>query len=159
MQVNQELSLDELCELIKSLDSERSSTMENAAAVMRELINERMTPEEERAWVTWWAQHPEDTKQMKALRDAAASLMKELQALADSGTDPDSPEAQAIESRHQALLLQFGLAERMARLLDWNAALTEKWTSLGPEVRRRDVFASQGFGRTALDFLLAARRR
>ena len=50
--------------------------MENAAAVMRRLINERITPEEERAWVTWWAQHPEDVTKEKALRGWLRNVVK-----------------------------------------------------------------------------------
>jgi hypothetical protein len=90
LEVCQELSLDELCELIKSSDNERSSTIENVAAVMRELINERITPEEERAWVTWWAQHSDDAAKEKALREDALSLLKEVQVLAENGADPAS---------------------------------------------------------------------
>ena len=157
LEVCQELSLDELCELIKSSDNERSSTMENVATMMRELINERITPEEERAWVTWWAQHPEDVTNEKALREDARGLLTEVQALAESGANPESPEAQQLVDRHRALLLRHDVARRRVRLLEWNAPLTRKWMSFGAEARYRDLIGSLGFGRTALEFLRDAR--
>ena len=157
LEVCQELSLDELCELVKSLDNERSSTMENAEAMMRELINERITPEEERAWVTWWAQHPEDVTKEKALREDARRLLTEVQALAESGANPESPQAQQLVDRHQALLQKHSVAERRVRLLEWNAPLTRKWMSFGAEARYRDLIGSLGFSRVALEFLRDAR--
>jgi DNA-binding transcriptional MerR regulator len=158
LEVCQELSLDELCELIKSSDNERSSTMADAAAVMRELINERITPEEERAWVTWWAQHPDDAAKEKALRADVLSLLKEVQVLAESGADPGSPEAQQLVDRHRAMLLKHDVAERRVRLLEWNAALTKKWLTFEAEARYRDLIGSLGFSRGALEFLRDARR-
>ena len=44
------LSVEELCELM------RSTEMSNMQAVMRELINQHITPEQEREWLTYWAQ-------------------------------------------------------------------------------------------------------
>jgi DNA-binding transcriptional MerR regulator len=158
LQGSQELSLDELCELVKSLDGARSTTMQNAAAVMRDLINERITPEEERAWLTWWAQHPEDAKKVTALKEEILALLQDVQALAENGADPTSPEAQRLVDRHRALLLEYGLAERGVRLLEWNAPVTEKWMSVGAEARVRDLLGSFGFSRAALEFLRDARR-
>ena len=132
--------------------------MENATAVMRELINERITPEEERAWVTWWAQHPEDVTKEKALREEVLPLLKEVQALAESGADPASSEAQRLVDWHRALLLKNGVAERRVRLLEWNTPLTKKWMSFGAEARYRDLIGSHGFSRVALEFLRDARR-
>lgn len=132
--------------------------MENAATVMRELINERITPDEERAWVTWWAQHPDDAAEETALRDEARALLKDVQALAESGADPASSEAQRLVDRHRALLLKHGVAERRVRLLEWNAPLTKKWLTFGAEARYRDLIGSLGFGRAALEFLRDARR-
>ena len=56
--------------------------MQDAAAVMRDLIDERITPEEEQAWITSWAQHPEDGEQLTALREEVSALLKDAQALA-----------------------------------------------------------------------------
>src|SRR5690242_19293132 len=44
------LSIEELCELT------RSTEMTNIQAVMREMINQHITPEQEREWLTYWAQ-------------------------------------------------------------------------------------------------------
>src|ERR1700722_8273332 len=46
LRTQQALSVDELCELIKRLESHRSPAMSNFATVWRDLINENTTPEE-----------------------------------------------------------------------------------------------------------------
>ena len=56
--------------------------MRDAAAVMRDLVNEPITPEEQRAWMTWWSQHPEDAKKLMALREAVLTLLEDAQLLA-----------------------------------------------------------------------------
>jgi hypothetical protein len=44
---------------------------------LRELINEHITPEEERVWMTWWAERPEDTAEMQAFIKEQELLMTE----------------------------------------------------------------------------------
>jgi hypothetical protein len=53
LQCRHDLSIDDLCSLIRTLDEGGSMSMQNAASIMRELINELITPDEERAWITW----------------------------------------------------------------------------------------------------------
>ena len=76
------LSLDELCELIQSPDSEGSPTMPDATAVILRFLNERTAPEEERAWLAWRAQYPEDAKELATLRQEALALLREARTLA-----------------------------------------------------------------------------
>ncbi len=48
----QRLSIEELCNLVRSME------MSNHQETTRELINETIRPEEERAAMTWWAARP-----------------------------------------------------------------------------------------------------
>ncbi|HEU4619934.1 MAG TPA: MerR family transcriptional regulator [Gammaproteobacteria bacterium] len=147
LQLNEELSLDELCDLIKSAETARSTDMrKNPAFVLRDLINELITPEEERAWSTWWAKHPEEVEKTKAFAEGQRDLFRKLQRLADRGADPASPEVQALVDMHNALLLQCGVYERTARLLEWNATVTAKWMGLRAEAEARSFPGIAGEG-------------
>ena len=59
------LSIDELCELL------RNTEMSNLQAITREMINQHITPEQERDWLTYWAQRPADAAAGQALQAAA----------------------------------------------------------------------------------------
>lgn len=56
--------------------------MRHAAAVMRDLVNKPITPEEKRAWMTLRSQHPEDAKQLLALREEILTLLEDALLLA-----------------------------------------------------------------------------
>lgn len=56
--------------------------MQDATAVIRHFLNERTALEEERAWLAWRAQHPEDAKEWIALRQEAWALLREARTLA-----------------------------------------------------------------------------
>ena len=60
------LSLDSLCNLTRSMEMENPQSPHTLFPVVRELINENLTPEEERAVMTWVAARPPDD--LKALR-------------------------------------------------------------------------------------------
>ena len=66
LQTRQKLSLRELCELVRSLDAARKSITQSSAFVVRGLMKELLTPEEQHAWDTWWATHPKDAAQNAA---------------------------------------------------------------------------------------------
>jgi|ERR1700679_95637 DNA-binding transcriptional MerR regulator len=164
LQSRQDLSIEDLCSLIKTLDESRSIGMQNATSLMRDIINEIITPEEERAWITWWTKHPKDATATKAFDEEQTSLFLQVQALADRGVHPASPEAQSLIEEHDAILLRHGVWERTVRLLEWNSVVTSKFYSLGAEARSRqakhpsDSSAPATLTQSAADFLAAARK-
>jgi hypothetical protein len=137
LQSRQALAVDEPCDLISGVETNRSLAMSGGSAVLRELINEHVTPDQERAWYAWWALHPEDTAENKAFTKAQSLLFAELQHVMQAGEDPSSPEAQKLVERHNGLLRTHGVRERAVRLLAWNSSVTRKWFGIGAKARDR----------------------
>lgn len=137
LKAQQSLSIDELCELIKRLETRRDVDMRQAAVLTRELINEIVTPEEERAWVTWWIQHPEDTTAAQEFGKAQELISAETQKLIDAGADPGSEAVQELLRRHNEILARYGVRERNRRQLAWNRDATEKWFGIGVKIGHR----------------------
>jgi hypothetical protein len=106
--------------------------MKSPSAVMRELINEHITPDEERARNTWWAEHPQDVADNKMLLDAQRVLLAEIQHLADIGADPSSSDVKRLLAQHNELLRRYKARERAARQLAWNPSVTIKWYGPAP---------------------------
>ena len=77
LRAQQELSIDELCDLIKRIEANRSVEMKSPEVVTRALINEHTTPEEERAWMTWWVEHPEDAAEARGFLEERKPLVEE----------------------------------------------------------------------------------
>jgi hypothetical protein len=110
--------------------------MKDAAVLTRELINEMITPEEERAWMTWWAEHPQDKAQLDIFVREQSALMDEAAQLLERGEDPGSPATQELVRRHNELLLRCNVRERNRCLRAWNATATEKWVGVGVRLSR-----------------------
>lgn len=153
LRAQESLSLEELCELIKRLEANRSTDMNDAAALTRRLINEMVTPEEERAWHNWWAEHPEDKSQFDAFICDQQALTRQARQLFEAGADPGSPEVQALVKRHSELLLQYKVRERNQRLRAWNPTVTGKWVGVGVRL------AQSKNGERYSDFWAAASRQ
>jgi DNA-binding transcriptional MerR regulator len=120
------LALDELCNLTRSME------MGNHHAITRELINERISPNEERAYLTWMAARPSD--EIEALREYSAAvrgLFRSLQELREKGCEPADPEAQSLMAEWNALAVRYGLRQHMATLIEWNPEVAEKWLQVG----------------------------
>jgi len=128
------LSLEELCDLTRSME------MGNQHAITRELINERITPEEERAVLTWMTTRSAD--EMKAMQEygvAVRTLFRSLQDLREKQIDPAAPEAQALIVKWNELALRCGLRNFMAMLLEWNPAVAQKWLDVGERALSRSM--------------------
>jgi len=120
------LALEELCNLTRSME------MGNHQAIVRELINEQITPQEERAYMTWMAARPPD--EIKALQEYGATtrpLFRSLQGLREKGIEPAAPEAQALITEWNTLAVRYGLRQFMTTLLEWNPAVAQKWLQVG----------------------------
>ena len=122
----QPLTLEELCDLTRSME------MENHHAITRELINEHVTPQEERAYMTWAAARPRDeVKAMQEYGAAVRTVFRSLQSLREKEVEASAPEAQALIHEWNALAVRYGLREFMATLLEWNPAVAQKWLRVG----------------------------
>jgi DNA-binding transcriptional MerR regulator len=137
---NQTPSLGELCELVKGLEENRSPDMQNPHAVIREIMNESMSADEERSLHTWWAQHPGDLAQAREHVAAIKPINEAADRLAEQQADPASPEAQALVKRQSELMTLYGTRERMLRQLEWNPAIAFKLYGMGAKLvaRRRE---------------------
>ena len=73
--------------------------MRKSTATVRDLIDELITPDEQRPWNAWWTQHPADLAETNAFTDAQSVLFSEMQRLADQG---------AADSMTPALIVMSG---------------------------------------------------
>jgi DNA-binding transcriptional MerR regulator len=129
------LSLDNLCNLTRSMEMENQHA---TLQVVRELINEAITPEEERAVMTWLAARPLD--EMKAIAEArppVRDLLRSLQDLREKKVDPAAPEAQALIVRENELTVRYGLRNFAAALFEWNAPIAQKWLQMSERLMPR----------------------
>ena len=153
LRTQQSPSIAELCELIKGLENNRSVDMKSAATLTRQLINENITPEEERAWLTWLAEHPEEMASIQEYSKKQEVLTTEARQLMEQGVEPSSEAMQAILRRQNELLARYGMRERNRKLRAWNSNAIEKWFSVGVKVRR---LADEGRGMQLMDYWAAA---
>ena len=120
-----QLSLENLCNLTRSME------MENQYAHLqtyRAMLNETITPDEERAVVTWIASRPpDDMKTMSESVPAARALRGDMRELLQNNADPAAAEAQALLVRENEISLRHGLRKFAAAMYEWNGPLAEKW--------------------------------
>jgi DNA-binding transcriptional MerR regulator len=131
------LALDELCNLTRSME------MGNHHTIARELINEDISPDEERAYMTWMAARPPD--EIKAMREYGAAvrvLFRSLQSLRDRKCEPSTPEAQSLITEWNALAVRHGLRRHMATLIEWNPVVAQKWLQVGERALSRSLAAA-----------------
>jgi DNA-binding transcriptional MerR regulator len=128
------LSIEELCELM------RTTEMSNVQAVMRELINQHITPEQEREWLTYWAQRaPEETLSSEEQRAAFKQIARDFLELMRRGAAPDSDAVQAVTERSVEIWLRSNLRQRQLDQLAWNPEVTRAWFSLAGKLLTRSV--------------------
>ena len=147
------LSIDELCELLRNAD------MSNLQSITRELINQHLTPEQEREWYTYWAQRPTEAAEGKALQAGGRPIYEEFLALMRQGAAPESPKAQALVQCSHSHWLKGGMRERQLEQLAWNADVTRAWFALGGKLMARSVVPDDAEEAEKLRvYILAARR-
>ena len=132
------LSLEELCNLTRSME------MGNQHAIARELINEQITPEEERAYMTWMGARP--AGEIKAMQEYGAEmrvLFRSLQDLRERTVSPADPAAQALIVQWNQLAVRYGLRQFMTTLLEWNPAVAQKWLQVGERALSRSMASQQ----------------
>jgi DNA-binding transcriptional MerR regulator len=122
----QALSIEDLCELIRSIE------MSDVHRVTRALLNEALTPEEERAWSTYYAALPaEEMALHREHAEMSRIITRELLGLMNAGADPGSDEVQALIERSNDLNTRCRFREGYVARLQWNAPLTRKIMALG----------------------------
>jgi DNA-binding transcriptional MerR regulator len=138
----QQLSVENLCNLTRSMEMEEKFSR---MRIFRELVNETITPDEERAVMTWIASYPLD--EMKAMSEAtpvALALRNSFRDLRQNNVDPAAPEAQALAVRDNEITLQYGLRNFTASMFEWNEALAEKWLRVGDRAAWRKESSDSG---------------
>ena len=128
------LTTEELCELV------RNTEMNNVQSVMRELINQHITPEQEREWLTYWSQRaPDEAQSSEQQRAAFRQIALEYHELMKSGAAPDSDAVQAVTDRSTRAWLDSNMRQRQLEQLDWNPDVTRAWFSLSGKLLTRSV--------------------
>jgi hypothetical protein len=120
--------------------------MENPHAffqIVREVINDNLTPEEERAVMTWVAARPSD--EVKAMRECAPAMLdlhRSFQDLREKNVGATAPEAQALVARLNELVVRSGARNHRATLFEWNTPVALKWMQFGDRLMSKRIISS-----------------
>jgi len=121
------LSLEELCSLTRSMEMGAEMDGGNKVAIVRGLINEKLTPEEERAYHTWIASRP--SEELKAVQEAGPlikALRRSVQDLQENKVDPAAPEAQALIVQMKDVSGRYSLSKFQNARFEWNPSIGQK---------------------------------
>jgi DNA-binding transcriptional MerR regulator len=153
LQSDSPLTVDELCQLL------RNSDMSNLQTISRELIDELVTPEQERAWISYWAERPAEAAEGRARLVAGKGIAEGFLAAMRRGDAPDSPEAQKWVRRSYDNWLKHGMRERQLEQFAWNPEVARAWSALGGKLLARSVLPDDPAEAERLQaFILEARR-
>jgi DNA-binding transcriptional MerR regulator len=120
------LSIEELGQLVRSIE------MTNVPQITRTLLNEMLTPEEERAWSTYYANlPPEEMAGHREHSEGSRAFTQELLRLMNAAADPGSAEVQVLIERSNELSTRTHFREGYLARLRWNEPLTRKLLTLG----------------------------
>jgi DNA-binding transcriptional MerR regulator len=126
------LTIDELCSLL------RSTEVNNMPSIIRELINQHITPEQEREWLTYWAKrHPKDVFDGQEEMTTFRAITQDFHALMKRGETPDSEAVQEVVERSLKAWLNSNLRQRQLEQLAWNPEVTRAWFALGGKLMAR----------------------
>jgi DNA-binding transcriptional MerR regulator len=121
------LSLEDLCNLTRSMEMGVEMTGANKMATIRGLINERLTPEEERAYHTWVPSRP--SEELQAVQEAGPvikAMRRSLQDLQERNVDPAAPEVQALIVQLKDVSGRYGLLKFQNARFEWNPSIGQK---------------------------------
>jgi len=125
----QSLSVDELCALVSGFEA--TGGQENT----REIINQLMTAEEERAWLTWYYQTQKRRGESgRRFYETYHALTRQFAVLFERGAKPDGPEAQGLVVESNALMTACGMREYALELEAWNSKVADKWRAIGDRI-------------------------
>src|SRR5689334_5154504 len=106
--------------------------MHNMQLITRELINEMLTPEEEREWMTHTAHLPKG--EMDEAREhllSARVITQALVQLMNEGAKPEDEAVQKLLVQNNQLMQRYRLRERLTARGNWNEAIAKKVHALG----------------------------
>lgn len=126
------LSLEALCSLTRSMEMGVELNGGNKMAIVRGLINERITPEEERAHLNWVATRPvEELKALQEATRATRAVARSLQDLQEKKLDPAAPEVQTLMVQLKGIGERYGIFKGQAAMFEWNPVITQKYLEVG----------------------------
>ena len=140
VQSGKPLLLEELCDLTRSMEMENHYTH---FQIFRGLINEKITPEEERTVMTWIAARPADD--MKLIQESAPAMRavhRSFSDLLEKKVDPTAPETQALVVQLNEIIVRHGIRKLRAAMFEWNIPLAQKWTQMGERALARVTSSS-----------------
>lgn len=121
------LSVEELCNLTRSMEMGTERDTGRSFATLRALINEKLTPQEERAHMTWLSSRPsEELKALQEFGPAMQAALRSLRALQEKKVDPAAPEAQALIVQLKDLGGRYGLLKMQNARFEWNPSIGQK---------------------------------
>jgi hypothetical protein len=106
--------------------------MQNLHLITRDLINEMLTPEEEREWMTYTAHLPkQELDEAREHLVSARVITLALVRLMKEGATPESEPVQKLLLQNNQLMLKYRFRERLVSRGVWNATVTQKVQALG----------------------------
>src|ERR1700691_4538080 len=132
------LSLDNLCNLTRSMEMENPHAL---FQIVRDVINDNLTPEEERAVMTCVAARPSD-EAMRECAPAMLDLHRSFQDLREKNVGATAPEAQALVARLNELVVRSGARNHRATLFEWNTPVALKWMQFGDRLMSKRIISS-----------------
>jgi DNA-binding transcriptional MerR regulator len=135
VQTQQSLSVDDICQLIRGLES-----MSDQLALIRNLLHETLAPEELQAAMAFMKQNF-DLEQVKLSIQKEAAIFRKLRQLMESGSTPESEEVQRLLVERNEVSMRHGGPERALKTIEWNRSIGVKFFSI--EARTQKKMRSQ----------------
>ncbi len=121
------LSLEALCDLTRSMEMGTATDTHHLFATVRGLINEKLTPQEERAHMNWLSSRPaEELQAAQESRPAIRAALRSLQDLKNTNVDPAAPEVQALIVQLKDVSGRYGLLKMQNARFEWNPSIGHK---------------------------------
>jgi hypothetical protein len=106
--------------------------MQNIHLITRELINEMLTPEEEREWHTHTVQLPKgELEEAREHLVSATVIMQAMVRLMNEGATPECEAVQKLLLQNNQLTVRYHLRERLTTRGAWNESITRKVHAMG----------------------------
>jgi DNA-binding transcriptional MerR regulator len=131
------LSLDNLCHLTRSMEMENPTAL---FQIIRPIMNENVTPEEERAVMNWVAARPQD--ELRAVHESGPVMLdlhRSFQDLREKNVAPADSKAQELVSRLNELVVRSGARNHRAALFEWNAPVALKWMQFADRLMSKRI--------------------
>jgi DNA-binding transcriptional MerR regulator len=132
------LSLEELCNLTRSMEMENRSDL---FASVREQMNEKLSPDEERAFMNWFAARPAEERQtiQEEYAPAMRGLFRSLRGLREKAVDPAAAEVQALIVESNELAVRYGTRKFRAEMFEWDPSVARKLAEVSERALSRSM--------------------